>query len=956
MAAFAIVILQPTGYQHAAAFAEIRLLLFHSLRALGHEVVLATNRFPEGMSAIVFGAHLISDTFPVELPQGCIIFNTEQLMGDQPTWSQRILGLAEHHQIWDYASANLRFLRQVSGDLGCHRLRLGYLRELERVPDRRNDREGFIFYGSITPLRREILSRIRLSDRLRVQSFFGVYGWHRDHLLARSRAVLNVHSHSVRLLEWPRILTLVANGIPCIALLHPQTVAEDRQLGYVLAADEAEPTPDLEDWFCSPDVLVAHASTVRERLIEEEPQVAFTRQLLDEALACGFVPAPGPAPDPGWKRCADQRDPDVQWYQHVYHFSSFDPRSLVDYHRQEGVFRQYHPDPGFARHFRPPIALPLDSPRAVEPALRCAVVLHIHSELKAHLFFANFGCHLVTRADFFVTTASPIVASVLRSIAMDYGASLEVVLIENRGRDIPSKYIIFNEVLRAYDLCLFSHGKESDLQWFHDHNDLLSGSPGRVNAVLDLFAREADLGLLFPDYLSAYLPNIGWGSMRPQVDQLLARFGLSTAEVALLEFPAGGFFWARPEALGLLQRLDLVMADLPEEPLPLDHTLLHALERMPCLSCEFLGYRWEKLARQPAPLPAPPPRAGDWGSPLPANRLLLAPSDLPPIRKASSPAQLLDVTVPMEDGGIPDLGVCRQILQDATGPIRFVHLHHYDRCGYLALLWREFLKALIEAGFLPFLTSCSGFDADARNFLAEHSIAAVRRPNRGRCIGAFRDTALLCHELICNGVPIEQLILLNDSVLPLAPRSASLDNLRSLLALTEADAPVMAGFTDSYERGAHLQSYALAVNRGLLLDVSWPLFWASLDADLPKVDLVMVGEVGLSTALRSVGVKLRALYPLVGRLMRNPHFSNRIQAYPELVVGRVNPSLFLADLLRAEGFAFVKKLALFALPAGLPLMQACLDGVEPDLLPLIAEDFDRLLIARAMPAEPAGSS
>jgi lipopolysaccharide biosynthesis protein len=52
--------------------------------------------------------------------------------------------------------------------------------------------------------------------------------------------------------------------------------------------------------------------------------------------------------------------------------------------------------------------------------------------------------------------------------------------------------------------------------------------------------------------------------------------------VELLEFPAGGFFWARPAALTPLHSLGLTLEALPPEPLAADNTLLHALVRLPC--------------------------------------------------------------------------------------------------------------------------------------------------------------------------------------------------------------------------------------------------------------------------------------------------------------------------------------------------------------------------------------
>ena len=106
MATFALVTIQPVGYPHTAAFFEWRLLLFHALRELGHDVVLATNRFPGGATSIVFGAHLIGRAVAIELPKGCVQINTEQLPA-QPEWLQKLGELSRlGHVIWDYSSEN----------------------------------------------------------------------------------------------------------------------------------------------------------------------------------------------------------------------------------------------------------------------------------------------------------------------------------------------------------------------------------------------------------------------------------------------------------------------------------------------------------------------------------------------------------------------------------------------------------------------------------------------------------------------------------------------------------------------------------------------------------------------------------------------------------------------------------------------------------------------------------
>lgn len=992
MATFALITLRPAGYLHVAAFFEWRLLLFHALRELGHEVVLATNEFPSGATPVVFGAHLIGSDLPIELPKGCILINTEQLSA-HPRWLEELRGLSRcGHVIWDYSSENVRVMRAVEADARIHRMRLGYHPQLERVPARRDDSEGFVFYGSVTPYRQNVLSRIKLSERLRMQGFFAVYGWHRDGLLARSLAVVNIHSHPARILEWPRILFLIANRIPCVALLHASTIADDDQLSYVLPADEQCPTQALEAWFSQPEALRAHALAMQERFREEVPQSPIVEALLDQTLSHGFAASELPLKSPRWRVSPLQCDPDPSWYRHTHPWIALDPRSLVDYHWEVGAARQYHPNPGFAEHFRRPLVLSVSPQRAEECKTRMAlaVVLHFYSSDRARLFFANYGCHLAPCADFYVSTSLENMAVCLRNLASEYGVRMEIEVIPNRGRDLASKYCLFVDKLVNYDLVFYSHGKDSSSEWFHDHNRILVGSRERIEAILDLFVRDPELGLLFPDYLPSLVPLIGWGSMRSMVDELLAVTGRTTAEIELLEFPAGGIFWARPRSLKLIHDLGLRLSDLPEEPLGKDHTLLHAIERMPCISCEMMGYRWEKLARVDDVSLRPFSRdllsdfdsdadgqadsrstSGErWGMSQPSPLL----SDQQPrqvsgasdggmtIGKASdltstaNSARVLDwdlsVDVPCPEHAAADLSRVARWLQQQPQPISVMHFHHYDRLGYLPLLWRRFLCDVKAAGLTVFVTTCSGFDADARNFLDAEGIVAIRRPNRGRCIAAFRETALLCQALAPSGLMLQALVMINDSTLPISVDSSPLVTLQALVESANASVPVLAGLTDSFERGYHLQSFCLAANRALLMDPAWSLFWMALEPDLNKHDLVGAGEVGLSTCLASAGVKLQPLFPLVDRLLPLSMAQQELKRWNDMTFDRLNASLFLPRTLLEEGCPFVKKLALFAVPAsGLELAALCLERIAPERRSDFCQDLNRLLVSRNFPKD-----
>ena len=54
--------------------------------------------------------------------------------------------------------------------------------------------------------------------------------------------------------------------------------------------------------------------------------------------------------------------------------------------------------------------------------------------------------------------------------------------------------------------------------------------------------------------------------------------------------PYGTMFWYRPEALKPLFDLNLTEQDFPEEPLPVDGTIAHAIERLPVYIAWSQGY------------------------------------------------------------------------------------------------------------------------------------------------------------------------------------------------------------------------------------------------------------------------------------------------------------------------------------------------------------------------------
>ncbi len=180
---------------------------------------------------------------------------------------------------------------------------------------------------------------------------------------------------------------------------------------------------------------------------------------------------------------------------------------------------------------------------------------------------------------------------------------VQVVEVPNRGRDIGPLLTALREPIRegGYTLVGHIHGKRSchllrglGTAWRRFLFEVLIGDRTNLTKVLDLFAQEPRLGLVFPEDRHA----IGWGLDREPAQELTSRMPGRVRIPPVPIFPMGTMFWARPQALAPLWNLRLGWEDYPVEPLAEDGTLLHAIERLLPAVAESQGYVWKTLHRE----------------------------------------------------------------------------------------------------------------------------------------------------------------------------------------------------------------------------------------------------------------------------------------------------------------------------------------------------------------------
>ena len=228
---------------------------------------------------------------------------------------------------------------------------------------------------------------------------------------------------------------------------------------------------------------------------------------------------------------------------------------------------------------------------------KVSVALHIHShypELLGPLIDAVASNQL--RPDLFITTSNHGDASDLRDQVERHGMKItELMIVPNRGRDIGP---LMTELGRHFDqtYCFYGHlhskksvlADEAVVKTWRDFlvANLIGDAETRMaDRIVAAMHAQPRLGLVFPDDPHC----IGWGRNRDQARLLGARLGLTTLPEAF-DFPIGTMFWARQGALMPLYALGLQWDDYPSEPIGLDGTLLHAIERMIPLVSHQQGY------------------------------------------------------------------------------------------------------------------------------------------------------------------------------------------------------------------------------------------------------------------------------------------------------------------------------------------------------------------------------
>jgi len=245
--------------------------------------------------------------------------------------------------------------------------------------------------------------------------------------------------------------------------------------------------------------------------------------------------------------------------------------------------------------------LPLELPKG-RKSPRVALFMHIYYPESAEIA-AELATRMPEGADVYISTENEEKARAIRAAFRDKHSINGLLIVENRGRSESALLVAMGQTALKYDVACFWKEKVSkqvdyhaSLGWAKKIDDALLASKDYTGNIIRMFTAEPRLGMLcVPEPFHAiyhWVPGHEWAANFENTKALADRLGLAAPmdRDAQPVCSFGGAFWFRPAALQKLFGHPWTYEDFPEEPLPIDASLLHSIERIYPFVCQDAGY------------------------------------------------------------------------------------------------------------------------------------------------------------------------------------------------------------------------------------------------------------------------------------------------------------------------------------------------------------------------------
>ena len=235
---------------------------------------------------------------------------------------------------------------------------------------------------------------------------------------------------------------------------------------------------------------------------------------------------------------------------------------------------------------------------------KIAIIMHInYSDLIDHCFEYIKG--IPNYIDIYISTkGTSNIKQINKRIEGLYYKKIEIIVPQDRGREISSLLVACKEVVKKYEYICFVHDKKKnrgepyqtvgqsffDLLW---ENSVKNGT--YIENIITTFEKEPRLGLLAPPipYTSKFfmVGFLGWTSCFEKTKELAEYLKLNCViNEEYQPFILGMTFWCRTKAMEPLFEAKFSYEDFEPEPMAIDNTINHAIERILPYVAQSQGY------------------------------------------------------------------------------------------------------------------------------------------------------------------------------------------------------------------------------------------------------------------------------------------------------------------------------------------------------------------------------
>ncbi len=228
------------------------------------------------------------------------------------------------------------------------------------------------------------------------------------------------------------------------------------------------------------------------------------------------------------------------------------------------------------------------------PSARTAIHVHAFYTQLVEDIFQRISKNDM-KPDLFVTVSSEDDRSKVAEVAKRARLEpLEIIISPNSGRNFGPFLNLSDTLSKDYSIVghihtkFSSHVSERDFvtKWreFMLENTIGGRYPA-MDMIIDQMVSQDSIAVSYPDDPHV----IGWTKNRMFGEDLLRRASWNGNFPHYFNFPVGSMFWATSEVMQIIEGLKITPSDLPFEPLPIDGTIIHALERVIGVIPQMLG-------------------------------------------------------------------------------------------------------------------------------------------------------------------------------------------------------------------------------------------------------------------------------------------------------------------------------------------------------------------------------